>query len=267
MADARDKDASASQVAQSFSLRGLNALVIGGSSGIGLAIAEGFSQQGARVALAGRSREKIDAALKRLQREGAFVRGYTVDAAVDRELDTLLDSVLADFGQIDVLVPAQGITTLKPAEEFTAADYDSVMTTNVRSVFFTCTKVGRLMLARKQGSIVNIGSMAAHRGWPRSTIYSISKHGIIGLTKSLAAEWADRGVRVNAISPGFFPTELTKAALSAERRERAIRRTPMGRFGDVEELVGAAVFLASPASRFVTGTIINVDGGYLAGGI
>jgi NAD(P)-dependent dehydrogenase (short-subunit alcohol dehydrogenase family) len=264
MADTPDKDPSASRVAQSFSLRGLNALVIGGSSGIGLAIAEGFIQQGARVAIAGRTREKIDAALKRL---GASARGYKADVTIERELDSLLDSVIVEFGQIDILVPAQGITTLKPAEEFTAADYDSIMTTNIRSVFLTCTKVGRLMLARKHGSIVNIGSMAAHRGWPRSAIYSISKHGVIGLTKTLASEWADRGVRVNAISPGFFPTELTKAALSAERRERALRRSPMGRFGDLDELVGAAVFLASPASKFVTGTIINVDGGYLAGGI
>ena len=267
MANAPDEDTNASPVARSFSLRGLNALVIGGSSGIGLAIAEGFLHQGARVALAGRTREKMDAALRRLQHESAFVRGYTADVSVDRELDILLISVLAEFGQVDILVPAQGITTLKPAEEFTAADYNSIMTTNMRSVFFACTKVGRLMLARKHGSIVNIGSMAAHRGWPRSAIYSVSKHGVIGLTKTLAAEWADRGVRVNAISPGFFPTELTKAALSSERRERALRRTPMGRFGDLDELVGAAVFLASPASRFVTGTVINVDGGYLAGGI
>ena len=150
MANAPDEDTNASPVARSFSLRGLNALVIGGSSGIGLAIAEGFLGQGARVALAGRTREKIDAALRRLQRESAFVRGYTADVSVDRELDTLLNSVLAEFGQIDILVPAQGITALKPAEEFTAADYDSIMTTNMRSVFFACTKVGRLMLARKQ---------------------------------------------------------------------------------------------------------------------
>ena len=267
MPKAPDEDANASPVAPSFSLRGLNALVIGGSSGIGLAIAEGFLGHGARVALAGRTREKIDAALRRLQHESAFVRGYTADVSVDRELDTLLNSVLTEFSHIDILVPAQGITTLKPAEEFTAADYDSIMTINIRSVFFACTKVGRLMLTRKQGSIINIGSMAAHRGWPRSAIYSVSKHGVVGLTKSLAAEWADRGVRVNAISPGFFPTELTKAALSPERRERALRRTPMGRFGDLDELVGAAVFLASPASKFITGTVINIDGGYLAGGI
>jgi NAD(P)-dependent dehydrogenase (short-subunit alcohol dehydrogenase family) len=156
---------------------------------------------------------------------------------------------------------------LKPAEEFSAADYDSVMATNMRSVFFACTKVGRLMLARRHGSIITIGSMAAHRGWPRAAVYAVSKHGIIGLTKTLAVEWAERGVRVNAISPGFFPTELTKAALSPERRDRALRRTPMARFGELDELVGAAVFLASPAAKFITGTVINVDGGYLAGGI
>jgi NAD(P)-dependent dehydrogenase (short-subunit alcohol dehydrogenase family) len=257
----------ASQAGRTFSLHGLNALVIGGSSGIGLAIAAGFASHGARVAIAGRTRAKLDGALTHVQRDRAFVRGYAADVSVDRDLDGLLDAVLADFGHIDILVPAQGVTKLKPAEEFTAADYDSIMRTNTRSVFFTCTKVGRTMLERRQGSIINIGSMAAHRGWPRSAIYSVSKHGVIGLTKTLAAEWADRGVRVNAISPGFFPTELTKAALSAERRDRAIRRTPMGRFGEVEELVGAAIFLASPAARFVTGTVINVDGGYLAGGI
>jgi NAD(P)-dependent dehydrogenase (short-subunit alcohol dehydrogenase family) len=267
MHDPPDKTANLTQVGRSFSLHGLNALVIGGSSGIGLAIAEGFRSQGARVAVAGRTREKIDSAVRRLQHEGAFVRGYAADASIDRELDALLRSVLDDFGQIDILVPAQGITKLKPAEEFSAADYDAIMTTNMRSVFFACSKVGRLMLVQKRGSIINIGSMAAHRGWPRSAVYAASKHGVIGLTKTLAAEWADRGVRVNAISPGFFPTELTKAALSPERRDRALLRTPMGRFGELDELVGAAVFLASPAARFITGTVINVDGGYLAGGI
>jgi NAD(P)-dependent dehydrogenase (short-subunit alcohol dehydrogenase family) len=261
------READASPIGQSFSLHGSNALVIGGSSGIGFAIADGFVRHGARVAIAGRTREKMDAALKRLQRKSTFVRGYTADVSIDRELDTLLTSVLAEFGQIDILVPAQGITKLRPAEEFEAADYDAIMSINTRSVFFACTKVGHTMLARKHGSIINIGSMAAHRGWPQSAVYSVSKHGVIGLTKTLAAEWADRGVRVNAISPGFFPTELTKAALSQERRDRALRRSPMARFGELEELVGAAVFLASPAAKFVTGAVINVDGGYLASGI
>jgi NAD(P)-dependent dehydrogenase (short-subunit alcohol dehydrogenase family) len=264
--DARP-DANARHAAPSFSLQDLAALVIGGSSGIGFAIAEGFRSQGARVAVAGRTRAKIDAAAERLSHGGAFVRGYTADVTIDRELDALVDAVLAEFGRIDILVPAQGITTLKPAEEFATADYDSIMNTNMRSVFFACTRVGRHMLERKHGSIINIGSMAAHRGWPRAAVYAVSKHGVVGLTKTLAAEWADRGVRVNAISPGFFATELTKAAMTPLRRDSAIRRTPMGRFGALDELVGTAVFLASPASAFVTGAVINVDGGYLASGI
>ena len=123
------------------------------------------------------------------------------------------------------------------------------------------------MLGRGSGAIVNIASMAAHRGFPRSAVYAMSKHGVIGLTRTLAAEWAARGVRVNAISPGFFPTELTRQAMSEERRESALRRTPMGRFGALDELVSTAVYLASPASAFVTGVVINVDGGYLASGI
>ena len=260
-------DPAPAQISPSFSLQGLNALVIGGSSGIGLAIAEGFRNHGARVAIAGRTPAKIESAVEHLAQGGAFARGYALDVTIDQKLDALLQSVLDDFGHIDILVPAQGITILKPAEDFNAGDYDSIMATNMRSVFFACTKVGRHMLARKRGSIINIGSMSAHRGFPRAAVYAVSKHGVIGLTKTLAAEWADRGVRVNAISPGFFPTPLSRAAMSPERKDSAIRRTPMGRFGELDELVGAAVFLASSAANFVTGVVINVDGGYLASGI
>ena len=123
------------------------------------------------------------------------------------------------------------------------------------------------MLARGEGAIITIASLAAHRGWPGSAVYALAKHGVAGLTLSLAAEWADRGVRVNAISPGFFMTELNQTRMSPERKQNALRRTPMRRFGALEELVGAAVYLASPAASFVTGSILNVDGGYLAAGI
>jgi NAD(P)-dependent dehydrogenase (short-subunit alcohol dehydrogenase family) len=240
---------------RSFSLHGLNALVIGGSSGIGSALAAGLLEAGARVAIAGRTQSKVEAVTQRLRESDAT------------KLDAFLDQAIAELGRIDILVPCQGITVLKPAEDFTASDYDTIMGTNMRSVFFSCTRVGRHMLARGSGAIINIGSMAAHRGFPRSAVYAVSKHGVVGLTKTLAAEWAPRGVRVNAISPGFFPTELTRQAMSEERRESALRRTPMGRFGALEELVGTAVYLASPASAFVTGVVINVDGGYLASGI
>jgi NAD(P)-dependent dehydrogenase (short-subunit alcohol dehydrogenase family) len=250
-----------------FSLDGLNALVIGGSSGIGNQIARGFQQAGARVAIAGLPDDKLAPALKELQAVDASARGYGVDATVDEDLDRVVDTVIGELGHIDVLVPCQGFTILKPAEEFTAADYDALMATNLRSVFFSCTRVGRHMLARGRGAIINIGSMSAHRGFPLAAIYAMSKHGIVGMTMSLAAEWAARGVRVNAISPGFFMTSLNRDRMSPERKDSAIRRTPAGRFGRLEELVGAAVFLASPAAEFVTGAIIPVDGGYLASGI
>jgi NAD(P)-dependent dehydrogenase (short-subunit alcohol dehydrogenase family) len=252
---------------RSFSLHGLNALVIGGSSGIGSALAAGLQEAGARVAIAGRTPSKVDTVVRALRESDAAALGYTVDVADAAQLDAFLDQAIAELGRIDILVPCQGITLLKPAEDFTAADYDAIMGTNLRSVFLSCIKVGRHMLARGSGAIITIGSMAAHRGFPRSAVYAMSKHGVTGLTKTLAAEWAARGVRVNAISPGFFPTELTRQAMSQERRDSALRRTPMGRFGELDELVGTAVYLASPASAFVTGVVINVDGGYLASGI
>jgi NAD(P)-dependent dehydrogenase (short-subunit alcohol dehydrogenase family) len=250
-----------------ISLAGSRAVVIGGSSGIGRTIALGFQRYGARVAIAGRTASKTEAVAAELHRGGGESRAYVCDVTDMAKLDELVQNAIADLGAIDVLVNCQGVTALKAAEDFTEADYDSIMAANIKSVFFACTMVGRHMLARGNGSIINIASMAAHRGWPRSAIYAVSKHGVIGLTKTLAAEWAARGVRVNALSPGFFPTPLSQSAMNPERKERALRRTPMGRFGELEELVGAAVFLASAEAKFITGAVINVDGGYLAGGI
>jgi NAD(P)-dependent dehydrogenase (short-subunit alcohol dehydrogenase family) len=252
---------------QNLSLQGLNALVIGGTSGIGNYIAHGFQDAGARVGIVGRTPDKLDAAVKKLQAQDAKARGYACDASSNKDLDALLASVLKDFGHIDILMPAQGITILKAAEDFNGEDFDRVMNTNIRSVFFSCTKFGAHMLARGSGVIINIASLAAHRGFPRSAVYCVSKHGVLGLTHTLASEWAERGVRVNAISPGFFMTDLNRNAMSPERKALALGRTPMKRFGELPELVGAAIYLASPGSAFVTGTVINVDGGYLAAGI
>ena len=250
-----------------FSLEGQTALIIGGTSGIGLEIAVGLHQAGARVAIVGRSPEKLAAAAQRLKDEGASPLALQADVADPDALERVVSAATEAFGAIDVLVNSQGTTTLKPAEEVTREDYAQIMDTNMTSVYFACTRVGRDMLKRGSGAIINIASLAAHRGMPLASPYTVSKHGVLGLTRALANEWATRGVRVNAISPGFFMTALNRNKMRPERKEAALRRTPARRFGDIEELVGAAVFLASPASLFVNGQTIAVDGGFLAAGL
>jgi NAD(P)-dependent dehydrogenase (short-subunit alcohol dehydrogenase family) len=254
-------------VSTSLSLAGLKALVIGGSSGIGEAAAHGFAEAGAQVAIAARRPDKLDAALARLSERANDARAYVADVTADDVLRDFADRVLADLGRIDILMNCQGTTILKPAIDFSSAEFAHVIATNLTSVFSCCTTFGRAMIAQGSGAVINVASLAAHRGWANSCPYAVSKHGIVGLTKTLSAEWAVHGVRVNAISPGFFMTELNRDKMPEARKEAALRRTPAGRFGDVRELVGAAVYLASPAASFVTGTILNVDGGYLASGI
>jgi NAD(P)-dependent dehydrogenase (short-subunit alcohol dehydrogenase family) len=251
----------------SLSLAGLNALIVGGSSGIGETVAHGFLDAGARVAIAARTPGKLEAAVEKLAGRDPASRGYVADVTVGHELERLAQRAVADLGRIDILMNCQGTTIIKPTLEFTEAEFGHVLTTNLTSVFFCCTTFGRLMIEQGGGAIINIASLAAHRGWPRACPYAIAKHGIVGLTTTLAAEWAPHAVRVNAISPGFFMTELNRDKMPAARKENALRRTPVGRFGDLPELVGAAVYLASPAASFTTGTILNVDGGYLASGI
>jgi NAD(P)-dependent dehydrogenase (short-subunit alcohol dehydrogenase family) len=250
-----------------FSLGGMSALVLGGSSGIGRAIARGFQEAGATVIVVGRTADKVDATLAELRRNDPCARAYACDLADPAQLTGVIDKTLTAVGQLDILVNSQGITMLKPAEQFSRAEYEQVLATNLTSVFFACSEVGRHMLGRGRGAIINIASVAAHRGFQMSAPYTISKHGVLALTRTLACEWAERGVRVNGIAPGFFMTALNREKMAAERKAIALRRTPMRRFGEVEELVGAAIFLASTAASYVTGETLRVDGGYLAAGL
>lgn len=248
-------------------LSGKTALVIGGSRGIGFALSSGMAGQGARIAIAARTPSEVEAAAESLKARGAAAEGYIVDVTQRGDLETLRDRIAQDLGPLDILVNCQGTTVIKPATEVSEEEYDTVMQVNLRSVFFACTILGAPMLERGRGAVINIASLAGHRGWPNATAYAMSKQGVLGLTRSLAAEWADRGVRVNSISPGVFLTDLNRDKMPKARKEAAMTRTPAGRFGEVGELVGAACFLASDAAGYVTGTDIAVDGGYLAGGI
>jgi NAD(P)-dependent dehydrogenase (short-subunit alcohol dehydrogenase family) len=248
-------------------LGGQKAVVIGGSSGIGLAIAEGFQEAGAAVAILGRNPEKLDSALTQLDSAGKKARAFSVDVTDWVQLQDTVKRIEGEFGPVNILVNSQGTTHIRPTLEVSEADFSGIIATNLTSVFSTCRLFGEAMIARGEGSIINIASLAAHRGWPKAVAYAASKHGVAGITLSLAAEWAPHGVRVNAISPGFFMTALNRDRMPPERKDMAIRRTPMNRFGELAELAQAAVYLASPGASFVTGAILNVDGGYLASGI
>ncbi|ANN76505.1 SDR family NAD(P)-dependent oxidoreductase [Bordetella flabilis] len=250
-----------------FSLNGRQALVIGGGSGIGRAIALGLARAGAGVDVAGRRADKLEETGDLIRAAGQRSSAFEIDARDMEALERLVDSVRDTSGVPDILVNAQGVMSLNNAEDFTPGDYDRIMDTNVKSVWFACTRFGAAMQARGDGSIINIASMASFRGFPRNGLYCISKHGVRALTESLAAEWAPRGVRVNAIAPGFFITDLNRGAMTEERQARALARVPMGRFGDVDELSGAAVFLSSRAASYVTGITVPVDGGFLSMGM
>jgi len=245
-----------------FDLSGRVAVVTGANTGIGQAIAIALAQAGADVALVGRTpAEDTAAAIRDLGRRALIV---SADLSSIEPVQRIVDETVAGLGGLDILVNNAGIIRRADAVDFTEEDWDAVVDTNLKSVFFLCQAAGRHMIAEGKGRIINIASMLTFQGGIRVPSYTASKSGIGGLTKLLANEWAKHGVTVNAIAPGYIATNNTAALQADEARNAAILdRIPAGRWGDAADLGGAAVFLASNASRYITGQVIVVDGGMM----
>jgi 2-deoxy-D-gluconate 3-dehydrogenase len=246
-----------------FDLTGKVALVTGANTGIGQGIAVALAEAGADVALVGRSSPDETAyKVRELGRRAALI---AADLSTIAPVQPAVDQTLAALGGLDILVNNAGIIRRADAVDFTETDWDAVMDTNLKSVFFLCQAAGRHMIAQGSGKIINIASMLSFQGGIRVPSYTASKSGVAGLTKLLANEWAGKGVNVNAIAPGYIATSNTAALQADETRNRQIlERIPAGRWGDPADLGGAAVFLASSASDYVQGHILAVDGGWLA---
>lgn len=243
-------------------------LVVGGTTGIGHCIALEYARWGANVVAVSRREDKCKEVAEEIKALGVKTMAYAVDATEKDALIKLREKMIQEFGRIDVLVNAAGINRRYDAVEFPLEEFDEVMKINCRSVFLSCQVFGETMIEQKQGKIINISSMGAFLGLKRVVAYCASKGAVAQMSKGFAVEWAPHNVQVNCIAPGYFKTELTKGLhQNPETEQNVLRRNPMQRWGNVEELTGAAIFLATDASSFVTGITIPVDGGMLAMGV
>ena len=249
-------------------LTGRSAVVIGGGTGIGRAIALGLAQAGADVAPTSRRKDVVDAAAGEIEGLGRRSLRVTSDIADESSLTAVLRAAVDAFGKVDILVNSAGITKRTATIEVSDREWNDILATNLTGTLRACRVFGRHMIERQYGRIINIASLSSFVALLDVAAYSASKAAVASLTKSLAIEWARMGVNVNAIAPGVFRTPLNEGLLDGTVRGREfLTRTPMARFGNVEELAGAAVFLASEAASFVTGHILAVDGGFLASGV
>ncbi len=253
----------------SFVLDGRVAVVIGGTGVLGSRMAQTLAEAGARTVIVGRDRVRADAALERLRTAGREVDFEACDTAVRTEIRNLLERVLASHGRVDVLINAAGTTSTTPFLDISDEEMERVVAVNQFAVMRSCQEFGRYFVARAQSSgegasVINVGSASGLTPLSRVFTYSMTKAAVHNLTKNLAREWGPLGIRCNVLVPGFFPSELNRAILTPERVDKIMSHTPMARFGELDELAGATLLLASDAGRFITGAEIVVDGGFSA---
>lgn len=247
-----------------FGLDGQVAVVIGGTGVLGGALCDGLAQAGALVVVAGRSQERGEERVRQIQALGGKAAFSAVDVASRESLGQLRENILKDHGRVDILVNCAGVNSATPFEKIDEADWRRVFDTNLKATFEACQLFAPQMASQKEGgSILNIGSVTAHLPLSRVFAYSASKAAVVNLTKNVAREYATKGVRVNVLCPGFFPAEQNRRILDKDRVENIMRQTPMARFGEPHELVGATLLLLSrKAGSFITGAEVYVDGGF-----
>lgn len=246
-----------------FDLRGKVALVTGASKGLGAAIAEGLARSGAQLALCARSKEGLAATRAAVEAGGGRAQGFEMDVLSRVSVRAAVSAALETFGRIDILVNNAGVNVRKPTLELSEEEWDQVVDTNLKGYFLVAQAVGAHMVARRSGKVINVSSIFGQVGMHNQLAYAASKGGVVQLTKVMAIEWAKQGVTVNAVGPTYFETPLVAALRQDPERFAFINeRTPMGRWGQPEELIGTIVYLASSASDFVTGQTVYVDGGW-----